>query len=273
MILTDLKAPLYSPRMAVDRREVLQRVADGELTPEDADRLLSDAADPSPPPTDAAVRCVKISVGVGGIEIVGDPTVAHAEVEGPHRAEIEGDTLVVHGEWEPGEDGFSFRLGRHGRRRGFVHVDPQRGERKLSRLRMRVNPHLDVDVELDAGPVSISGMEAGIRARVAAGPITIEDFTGELDVAVNAGAVRAVGRLTEGESRIRSDAGAIRVELDSSSSVRIVAQAALGKVMVPGSEEHTRRRFAGDRREAVIGDGTATLRAETAMGSVHVTTR
>jgi hypothetical protein len=43
-------------------------------------------------------------------------------------------------------------------------------------------------------------------------------------------------------------------------------------VVVPGSAEPNRRRFAGDRREATIGAGAATLRVETAMGSVHVST-
>ncbi len=257
--------------MAVDRREILQRVADGELSPEDADRLLRGTDETPPPPAEARVRAIKISMGVGSIEVFGDETVAQAEVEGPHRAEIDGDTLVVHGEWDDeAGPGFSFGVGRHGRRRGVVHVGQNR---KLARLRIRANPALDVDAEMDAGRLSIKGMHGRIRARVAAGPITLEEFTGELDVAVNAGAVRANGKLTEGESRIRSDAGAVRVALDPSSSVRIVAQAALGKVLVPdSSDERPRRRFAGDRGEAVIGDGVATLRVETAMGSVHVTT-
>jgi len=257
--------------MSVDRRGILQQVADGELTPEEAERLLRESEDaPSPPPT-SGVRLIKISAGVGGIEIVGDSSIAQAEIDGPHRAEVDGDTLVVHGDWDEGAGGFSFRVGRHGRRRGFVHLGEE--NRKLARLRVRANPSLDVDAELDAGLMSIRGMRGRIRARVAAGPITLEDFTGELDVAVNAGAVRANGRLTEGESRIRSDAGAVRVELDSSSSVHVIAQAALGKVSVPGSTDQTRRRFAGDRREATIGGGTATLRIDTAMGSVHITTR
>ena len=255
--------------MAADRRGILQRVADGELSPEEAEHLLREGDEPAAPPL-SDVRLIKISAGVGGIEIVGDSSIAQAEVEGPHRAEVDGDTLVIHGDMEG--DGFSFRVGRHGRRRGFVHVGD--GDRKLTRLRVRANPSLDVDAELDAGLMSVRGMRGRIRARVAAGPITLEDFTGELDIAVNAGAVRANGRLTEGESRIRSDAGAVRVELDSSSSVHVYAQAALGKVVVPGSADPVQRRFVtGARSEAVIGDGAATLRVETAMGSVHISTR
>jgi hypothetical protein len=252
--------------MAVDRREILERVASGDLTPEAAERLLREGDDRGTAPVQTAIRGVRVSAGAGGIEIVGDPSVAQAEVDGRHRAEVDGDVLVIHSDWDEDAEGFAFRVGRHGRRRSF-------DTRKLARLRVRANPSLDVDAELDAGLMSIRGMRGRIRARVAAGPVTLEDFTGELDIAVNAGAVRANGRLTGGESRIRSDAGAVRVELDSSSSVHVIAQAALGKVIVPGADDQSRRRFAGDRREATIGAGDATLRVETAMGSVHVTTR
>jgi hypothetical protein len=258
--------------MAVDRRSVLQQVADGELTPEEAERLLRSSDETTSAPLPSDVRLIKISAGVGGIEIVGDPSIAQAEVDGPHRAELDGDTLVIHSEWDEGAGGFSFRVGRHGRRRGFVHVGEE--NRKLARLRVRANPSLDVDAELDAGLLSVRGMRGRIRARVAAGPITLEDFTGELDVAVNAGAVRANGRLTQGESRIRSDAGAVRVALDSESSVHVYAQAALGKVVVPGEAYPSQRRFAtGARAEATIGAGDATLHVETAMGSVNISTR
>jgi len=258
--------------MTVDRRGILQQVADGELTPEEAERLLRASDDAPSAPVTSNVRLIKISAGVGGIEIVGDPSIAQAEIEGPHRAEVDGDNLVIHSEWDEGAGGFSFRVGRHGRRRGFVHVGEE--NRKLARLRVRANPSLDVDAELDAGLMSIRGMRGRIRARVAAGPITLEDFTGELDIAVNAGAVRANGKLTHGESRIRSDAGAVRVELDSSSSVHVIAQAALGKVVVPGELDANKRRFVtGARSEAVIGAGEGTLRVETAMGSVHISSR
>jgi hypothetical protein len=105
---------------------------------------------------------------------------------------------------------------------------------------------------------------------MSAGPITIEDFTAPLDVSVNAGAIRAIGELTYGESRIKSDAGAVRVELLPTSSVRILADTALGKIVLPGQEGEGKR--FSSRREAVIGAGDATLRVETAMGSINVTT-
>lgn len=248
-----------------EQRTILQRVADGELTPEEADELLRGGEQA---PTTGVDR-VRISVGVGGIDVVGDPSVQGAEVEGPHRAEMDGDTLEISGEWDPEADeddrSYGFRFGR----RAKVIIGDE--ERRIARLRVRMNPELPLDCELDAGPVKVSGVHGPIRIRLAAGPVSIDDFAGPLDVSVNAGAVRANGRLVEGESRIRSDAGAVRVRLDPTSSVHIIAHAALGKVLVGEGNGRKKGGFGSDRREATIGDGEATLRVETAMGSVHVT--
>lgn len=257
--------------MSLDRREILERVARGDLSPEEADELLEGHESPpapvaAEPPSE--VRRVKITAGFGAIAVIGDPDVAEAEVDGLHSASHDGDTLIIRGDVEPDVPGtFSINIGPRKRVR---HVRFG-GAHGASRLRVRVNPSLAVEARLDAGPLSIAGVHGPIRARSAAGPITIEDFDNTLDVAVNAGAVRAIGRITQGDSRIRSDAGAVRVELDTSSNVRILADAALGKVVLPGNEEPDRRRF-GSRREATIGDGEATLRVETAMGSIHVST-
>jgi hypothetical protein len=260
--------------MSPDRRHILEQVASGELTPAEAEELLRDqetqAADDL---SDLDIRRVKVSAGVGAIEVIGDTGVAQAEIDGPHQAEVEGDTLVVRADIDPNRRGaFAIAIGRRGKMLRVGHPDSPGGH-PVSRLRIRMNPQLELETHLDAGPLSITGMKGSIRARVAAGPLTIEDFTGTLDIAVNAGAIRASGKLVAGESRVRSDAGAVRIELDPSSSVRIIAQAALGKVVVPGYERERKRGFGGDRQEAVIGNGDATLRVETAMGSVHVSSR
>lgn len=255
--------------MAQDRREILERVANGELTPDEADVLLRGSEERSDRPTverESPVHKIKVTAGFGAIVVIGDADIAEAEVEGAHSATVEGDTLSIRGDLEPiHPGGFSIHLG--ARRTRHMRV----GGHSATSLRIRMNPVLALEARMDAGPLSISGVMGPIRARCAAGPISIEDFEGPLDVAVNAGAVRVIGTMTEGESRIRSDAGAVRVQLDPSSSVRIVADAALGKVLLPGSDEPERRRF-GARREATIGAGDACLRVETAMGSIHIST-
>jgi hypothetical protein len=256
--------------MTTDRRHILEQVASGELSPEEADDLLRGVTE-DPPKNTASVTKVVIRAGAGAMEIIGDPSVAQADVEGPHQISVEGDTLVIRGEMErtvPG--GFAINVG--GRRRR-VHVAPGGvtiGRRHYSALRVRVNPSLELDAELDAGPLSISGVKGPVRARLAAGPMTIENFEGPLDLSVNAGAIRAVGIMTGGDSRIRSDAGAVKVQLHPSSDVHVQAHAALGKVSLFTSDD-SERRFGTDRRhEATLGNGTASLRVDTAMGSVHV---
>jgi hypothetical protein len=260
--------------MSPDRRQILEQVARGELSPEEAEELLRDAdgAPPPPPADDTPISKIVIRAGAGALEITGDPSVAQADIDGPHTASIEGDTLVIRGDLETRVPGaFAINLGR---KRGRIRVS-QRGitiadRSHLSSLRVRVNPSIELDAELDAGPLSISGVTGPIRARLSAGPMTIEGFAGPLDISVNAGAIRAVGKLTHGDSRIRSDAGAVRVRLDPASSVRIEAHAALGKVSLLSADDEPRRFGTDRRREATLGAGEGSLRVDTAMGSVNV---
>jgi hypothetical protein len=270
--------------MAPTRREILEQVASGELSPEEADELLRAAAAEesasAAPPDPSRIRRLKIRAGFGAIIVAGDESVVEAEVDGMHQASHEDDTLVIHSDVDPDLPGaFEFDIGRR-RRRGRlgIAVGPMifgashkgRPVQKTS-LRIRMNPRLELDVRLDAGSMSLTHLRAPVRARMSAGPITIEDFTAPLDVSVNAGAIRALGELTWGESRIKSDAGAVRLELRPTSSVRILADTALGKIVLPGHDPESGKRFTS-RREATIGAGEATLRVETAMGSINVTT-
>jgi hypothetical protein len=258
--------------MTTDRRRILEQVAAGELSPEEADELLRGVTE-APPTQATSVTKVVIRAGAGALEIIGDPSVAQADVEGPHHVSIEGDTLVIRGQLERGLPGaFAINVGR--RRRIHVGQDGVTiGRRHYAALRVRMNPSLELDAELDAGPLSISGVKGPVRARLSAGPMTIEGFERELDLSVNAGAIRAVGILTTGDSRIRSDAGAVRVRLHPSSDVHVKAHAALGKVSLFDADDRDdlARRFGTERRnEATLGAGTASLRVDTAMGSVHV---
>jgi hypothetical protein len=232
-----------------DRREILERVASGDLTPEEAEALLS-GRDPEvngePAPSTApvsAIKRIKVAAGFGAIHILGDPDVAEAEIDGLHTATVDGDTLVISGEMPdivthvPGVFSINIGKGRRGPRgQGIgrrVHtVNLRRGGQGA--LRIRMNPALELDARLDAGPLSIGGLTGPIRARSSAGPITIDGARAPLDVAVNAGAIRITALLIDGDSRIRSDAGGIRIELDPASSVHISASAALGKVVLPG---------------------------------------
>jgi hypothetical protein len=280
--------------MENERRAVLERVARGELTPAEAAALLEDmesnqpgstpespaadwsrpsgwenwntSAGPAPgggPPTATVTgeRAARIRVirAIGKAEIIGDPTVHEAVAEGPHTARRQGDTLIIErdeGDWALGAFQFNFR-GRHPRPprpRHFHWGD-------MMPLRVRVNPDLALEVEAQAGKLTIRGVNGPIRADVQAGSTDIDGFRSPIELSSQAGSVRARGRLDHGRSRISCEAGSVRLHLEQGSSVRVSARTTLGKVS-----------FDGDTNPWVIGGGEATLDIDATMGSVRVTT-
>ena len=238
------------------RREILQRVAAGELSPDEAAAMLEEAETgggvaTTTLPGERAAR-VRVVRTAGWTEIIGDPGVQEAVAEGPHVARREGDTLVIGGEEDTAEllgFRFSWRRGYHFQ---FGDVKP---------LRIRMNPNLPLEVEAQAGSLSVQGVKAPIRAEVQAGQTRIDGFAAPLELTAHAGSVRATGHLDHGSSRISCHAGSVRLRLDSTSSVKVTARTTLGSVTVDGRE---------DRGSWMIGEGQGALDVETTMGSVKV---
>jgi hypothetical protein len=124
-------------RMDERQRTILQDVAEGRLSPEDAAQLLDEAEEASGDEHPDSPSEQRSSAGTAGIQrvrlvqafraarVVGDPDVAEAVVEGPHVAEREGDVLVVHGDEVPAAHGFAFSRGD----RPWYPSRPERGER------------------------------------------------------------------------------------------------------------------------------------------------
>jgi hypothetical protein len=131
-----------------------------------------------------------------------------------------------------------------------------------------MNPRLPLDADVQAGTLRIQGVRAPIRAEIQAGSTQIDGFTEPLDLDVQAGSVRASGKLTEGHSRIRCQAGKVSVELDPNSSVKITAKTGLGRISLPGSAVYA---GIGDRTVTTqVGEGAASLEISSEMGSVQV---
>jgi hypothetical protein len=236
-----------------DRREILSRVAAGTISPEEAASRL-DAIDPDPDETDTGIHRVRVIKRLGAAEVIGDPNVRDAVAEGQHRARIEGDVMIIEGEIanEPGTFITRSWLG---------FPEHSSGDR----LVVRVNPALALDLQVQAGSLRVSGVEGPIRADVQASSATIDGFSKPLDLTIQAGSMRATGRLDEGESRITCDAGSLNLYLERGSSVRIKAQAHLGKVVLPGVEGSS------GAQDVTVGAGTASLLIKTNIGSVNVT--
>lgn len=253
-----------------ERRKILRHVADGTLDPTDAaERLaaLDRDAETGTDRGDAAgdeeyvekvvrvrrtgdtgpVRAIRVGGSFRSVEIIGDHSVKEAVAEGPHRARQEGDVLVIDGAMLDDEDGFVFSRGDRSHRRVRINVSSNSRPRPLV---VRMNPDLDLEARVEAGPLSIDEVHGKIRARVAAGPLRIQGFRSPVDLRVAAGTVKARGRVERGESRIECEAGKVQLHLERGSSVRVRASASLGKVLVGGRARARAAAKAGARAEA-----------------------
>jgi hypothetical protein len=235
-----------------DRREILSRVANGTLTPEEAASQL-DSLDADQRQPESSIRKVRIARQLGAFEIVGDPSVRDAVAEGHHHARIDGDVMVFEGWGSGGPGGFIFGFGRN---------------LADDRLLVRMNPALALEVKVQAGDCRVRGIEGPIRADVQAGSATIDGFASAIDFSVRAGDLRATGRLDSGTSRIACQAGSVALHLERGSSVRIKARSSLGDIELPSGTTQVGETGA---EELVVGDGAAALAIETTIGSVKVT--
>ena len=242
------------------QREILSQVATGTISAEEGaarlEALESEAAPaqasapPTAPPA-TAIRQVTVNSRFGNADIVGDPSVATAVAEGPHRARQDGDTLVIDQSPLSGETGFEFV--RPFGRIAIAGLDPG------GRLTVRMNPALALRTRVQAGNLHISGVRGPVTSDVQAGNCIVDGFAGPVNLSVSAGNLEANGRLDGGMSVIRCQMGEVKVALDRTSNVRIHAHTTLGKVAVEGAPNQ------------VVGTGAGNLEITCTMGDVKVT--
>jgi len=252
-------------QMKDPQRQILSQVAAGTITAEEGAARLEalessapSAATPGPAPSaprDTGVRQVKVVARFGNAEILGDPSVSYAVAEGPHRARQEGDTMVIEHSLLSDDTSFEFS-----RPRGRVSI---RGLDFGDKLVVRMNPSLPLSATVQAGNLSIRGLQGALNGDVQAGNCSISEFRGPIHLNVTAGEVDASGRLDRGASAIHCKMGDVRVVLDKSSSVRIKAHSMLGEVSIAGLDE-TRQ------NEITVGAGEGTLDCDCMMGTVRI---
>jgi hypothetical protein len=312
------------------RRKILEKVAAGLMDPGEAadalaalDAPTADAEPTAVPPTadddpqwvsqepTRRIRAVRVDANFRPVEITGDPGVQEAVAEGSHRIRWEGDTLVIDGaagmddEFDDEDRDDFHEFGEWFRTRGprvyrgarAAYVGGRVGEYRPSPLRVRMNPDVELEARVEAGPLKIIRVHGPIKARVAAGPLKIEDFESPIDVRVAAGKVDASGRIDHGDSTIDCDAGKVTLHLKSGSHARVSASATLGKVDFGGRGGGKRRdhfedlKIKGlgdlsgltdritsvlnnafsDEHEVVVGRGTATVDIRVSMGAADIT--
>jgi hypothetical protein len=263
--------------LMVDQREILEKVAAGEISPEEGADLLEqtrpERQQPEPSESEAPlfpeakITALSLIGAFRKASVIGDPSVRTVTVQGPHLARLEGTCLVIDSE-DAEAEGFRFESRRGGRRtRSFrLGVD----DPHPIPLTIYANPSLIVRAEVAAGSLRIADMRNQVKAEVAAGSLNVSGVTGPLDLSTAAGPIKVQGKFSTGEHRIRCEAGAVKVILDPESSVKVHARASLGKVILPGVAGNSRFSIGSSQSETTIGDGAATLHIECAVGGVKV---
>ncbi|WP_028063880.1 hypothetical protein [Solirubrobacter soli] len=218
----------------MSRRQILEDVAAGRLEPIDAVRLLDVPV--------GLPRGLRVRSAYHPIEVEADPAVADlVVVDGTHHVQREGDVLVV------SDTAFG------GSRFGTWHGG--------GRLAVRVNPELDVDVEVTGALLTVRGINGALRAVVQAGSAGIEGVSGALDLRVTAGSAVIAGSPRDGDWRLRSESASIELVLDAGADAAIAVTGRHSRVDALGSETH-----------AVLGSGSRAIDIEAAFSDVVVRT-
>ncbi|MEA4943576.1 MAG: hypothetical protein VB080_03970 [Propionicimonas sp.] len=191
------------------------------------------------------------------VRIVGDAGVATASAEGPHVLRRNGSVLEVSsdGEIGPNFDGFSIL---HPPRS----LDDIRALGLGKELFLRVNPNIQLDVEVTAGSLSSADVPYFGKVRLTAGNAELRGIREADDVLVQAGSATISGSISTGRSRVRVESGQLTIELDDNSDVTIHGEAQLGRIAWSGSQSAL--------DELVLGNGSARLDLGVVMGWANV---
>lgn len=289
-----------SQRSETDVRDILDSVAAGRITPQEASALLAARSAPADTPDsqthtttpsdpvhsgpvttvadspaaqtwDSSSRSSEPVVRAGGsgptrlrvravgrrVRIVGEPFLATVAVEGPHVMRHEGDVLTVasEGEFQATLDNFTLRTPNlRDLQERFVDLTRE--------LVIKVNPRLEVEIEVTAGSVSIERAPRVSHVRITAGSAKLRDVTGPLDLLVQGGSATVEGAVSTGDSKLRVESGSLQVNLLVGTNATVTNDVQLGRLTWDGES--------GGPVERVVGSGGAGLRIEGMMGAVNV---
>jgi hypothetical protein len=223
-----------------------------------------DKAPPSAGSGEQAVERIVVSVAAGKLVLVGDPTVATAEAQGPVVATREGSTMRLDNR-PIGDAGFRFERGDREDRgwRRWRHAFPN-----TETITVRINPNIPVELSVAAGSAQVTGLHGGLTFGVDAGSLRAFDGAGPLEGRVASGSVQVEWLVRDGASSLRAELGSLKVRLLPGSDVTLSARAEMG------SAELGPDAVRGDdgRRRIKVGSGRATLDIDVDLGSVKVHT-
>lgn len=178
--------------------------------------------------------------------------------DGPHVLRRNGSVLEVSSEGELGAslDGFSIL-------KAPRNLDEFRSLGLGKELFLRVNPGIEIDVEVTGGTLNTERVPQLGKVRLTAGAAKLLDVEQVSDALIQAGQATIKGTITRGRSRVRAESGSLSVHLGDASNVTVHGDSQLGRISWSGG--HT---GAGD--EVVMGNGSARLDVEVVMGHAGI---
>jgi hypothetical protein len=209
-------------------------------------------------PVPSGVQRVTIRAVGRRVRLIGEPAITGVAVDGPHVIKRDGNTLAINSEGDMGVslDGFSMLRNPTDLK---AHVNGFAKE-----LSIRVNPTLEVEVEVTGGSVVAERLPGLTRVRVTAGTAKVTDVDGPIDMLVQAGSAHLDAQITKGRSRVRVESGSATVNLRRGSDVRVHTESQLGRVTWTGAVN-------GQSKDVEIGRGRAALDVEVLVGAAQIT--
>ena len=246
-------------------REVLEEVAAGKISAEDASariqELQSETAEVAVPA--GPVQRIVVKAGAVRLIIEGDPSVAEAVADGPHTMKRDGDALLINTNTTAGDYAVEPP------RSAFMTWVGQMVNRVGATLHLRVNPDLPIQVLLVGGALDMTGVRAGASIGVEAGSAQITG-SGPLLFDVASGSGKVDWAFT-GQSRVRADMGSVTVTVKPESDVVVTADTSLGQALVKSHTGNLKAPQDGATPGVAVGAGTGTLTVSSRMGSAQVT--
>jgi hypothetical protein len=255
-------------------RDLLARVAAGDLAPDEAARLLDE--DPAAPTLDHAAAALPVTasgvgallIKAGGVKltVVADPTVDTLVADGPHALRQDGPTLVLEA---PGADGW--RTQPPPKYLGWVPNvvwTAGRGEK----VHVRVNPSLPLTVDANASSVEILGTRASLTLGGSASAVKVRDHVGSIHGTMSMGSAAVVGTIT-GPSEFGCELGSLDLRLLGGSDVTVTASAEMGSLKVARGDGRpdSFASYDGTSSQSVVaGAGTHPFVVTARMGSASI---
>lgn len=244
-------------------RDLLTRVASGEIDPAEAARLLDE--DPTVPTIDRTsvpTSTVGVVIKAGGVKltVLHDPGVDTAYVEGPHALHEEGGTLVI--EMPSGE---GYRTTDAPRFLGWVPSvwTGGRGEK----VTVRINPELPLTIEATACAVEVVGHSAPLALRCTSSSIKIRGHRGTVTGSVTMSSLDVDGLLT-GPGSLVCELGSVNLRMLPGSDLALRTTGELSSIKING--EKTDLGFDAEGRHTRIGAGSTPYDLSVRMGSATV---